>query len=108
MESTLGFLWPLAALSGVGAFIDFLVGRSGQVKARDWMTTWWVRFNDVSWRNFGKAEAEYTYVLFQRMFGAKILSWRRAISTLTILTVSMVMVMLVVGYNWQNHLRLTL
>jgi hypothetical protein len=54
MGTTFTFLWPIAAFGGVGAFLDFLLGRSGQERVRDFLLRWWVRFDDVNLNNFSK------------------------------------------------------
>jgi len=56
MEKLKDILWPIILVGGFGAFIDFLIGKAGQVKAKDFLLKWWVRFDDVRWRNFGREE----------------------------------------------------
>ena len=52
METLKDILWPIVVVGGLGAFIDFLIGRTGQQKAKDFLLKWWVRFDDVRWKNF--------------------------------------------------------
>jgi len=56
METLKDFLWPIVLIGGLGAFIDFLIGKTGQARAKDFLLKWWVRFDDVHWKNFGKEE----------------------------------------------------
>jgi hypothetical protein len=56
METLKDILWPVVLVGGSGAFIDFLIGKTGQQKAKDWLLKWWVRFDDVRWKNFGREE----------------------------------------------------
>jgi hypothetical protein len=50
-------LATIAACGGVGAFIDFYIGKRGQQRVRDWLETWWIRLSYVRWGNFGRQEA---------------------------------------------------
>jgi hypothetical protein len=36
----------------LGAVIDFLIGRTGQKKAKNFLLKWWVRFDEVHWKEF--------------------------------------------------------
>jgi hypothetical protein len=54
METLKDILWPIIAIGGLGAFVDFLIGRTGQEIAKDFLLRWWVRFDDVHWKNFGR------------------------------------------------------
>ena len=69
MEMLKDFLWPIVAIGGVGAFIDFLIDRTGQEKAKDFLLKWWVRFDDVHWRNFGREEGLSAAQLISHWFG---------------------------------------
>jgi hypothetical protein len=51
METLKDFLWPIVAFGGLGAFIDFLIGRAGQEKTKDLLLKWWVRFDGVKLRD---------------------------------------------------------
>jgi hypothetical protein len=37
-EAIKDFLWPIVAIGGLGAYIDFLIGRTGQERAKDFRT----------------------------------------------------------------------
>jgi hypothetical protein len=56
MEKLKDILWPIIAIGALGAFIDFLIGKAGQAKTKDLLLKWWVRFDDVRWKNFGREE----------------------------------------------------
>jgi hypothetical protein len=73
-------LWPVVVVGGLGAFIDFLIGKAGQAKAKDWLLKWWVRFDDVRWRNFGREEGLFTGRLIEQWLGRRIWSLRRIIA----------------------------
>jgi hypothetical protein len=92
-------LTTIAACGGVGAFIDFYIGRRGQQRVRDWLETWWLKFSDVKWGNLGREEALFAARLIDRLCGSRIFSVRRLISTV-ILTVSSIVI--VVGIFMLN------
>jgi hypothetical protein len=46
MEALKDFLWPIVLVGGLGALIDFLIGKAGQERAKDFLLKWWVRFDD--------------------------------------------------------------
>jgi hypothetical protein len=82
METLKDILWPIVVAGGLGHFIDFLIGKAGQQRAKDFLTDWWVRFDDVRWKNFGREEGLFAGQLIERWFGKKILSWRRILSAI--------------------------
>src|SRR5271168_4053160 len=47
-------LETVVACGGVGALIDFWIGRTGQDRVREWLTEWWIRLSYVRWGNFGR------------------------------------------------------
>src|SRR5215472_11134497 len=71
METLKDFLWPIVLVGGLGAFIDFLIGRTGQAKAKDFLLKWWVRFDDVHWRNLGREEGLFAGELIGKWFGKR-------------------------------------
>src|ERR1700730_2401823 len=93
MESLKDILWPIVVVGGLGAFIDFLIGRTGQDKAKNFMLKWWVRFDDIHWNNFGREEGLFAGQLIERWFGQSIWSFRRIASGFVILSF-----LLFVGY----------
>jgi hypothetical protein len=89
METLKDILWPIVLLGGLGALIDFLIGKTGQERAKDFLLKWWVRFDDVHWRNVGREEGLFTGRLIEKWFGRKMWSLRRllaAFSTLSFLS----------------------
>jgi hypothetical protein len=76
-EAIRDFLWPIVAIGGLGAFIDFLIGKTGQASAKDFLLRWWVLFDDVGWNNFGREEGLFAGHLIERWFGRNIWSLRR-------------------------------
>src|SRR5215467_8091084 len=77
METLKDILWPVVALGAFGALIDFLIGRTGQEKARDWLLKWWVIFDDVHWRNFGREEGLFAGRFIEKWLGRQIWSTQR-------------------------------
>lgn len=66
----------VAAWGGVGAFADFLLGKTGQKRVRDTMEAWWVLLSDVRLGTFTAREAGVAAGLLERMFGT-FWSWKR-------------------------------
>src|SRR5882757_6566830 len=46
-------------------------------KLQDWLETWWLRFTDVRWSNFGRKEAELAVQILDRWAGPRLWSWKR-------------------------------
>jgi hypothetical protein len=86
METLKDFLWPIAAVggfSGLGTFIDFLIGKTGQERAKDFLLRWWVRFDDVGWRNFGREEGIVCRASHRKMVwktSMELAGWQRIVS----------------------------
>jgi len=57
----------VSALLGVAT--DFVLGKSGQQKVRDWLELRWYRTHDVAMHNFGKREAEAYLAFFDTYIG---------------------------------------
>jgi hypothetical protein len=72
-----GALSTIAACAGVGAFIDFWIGKRGDKRVRDWLETWWLRFSYVNVKNFGREEALYAIAILDSLFGQRLASGRR-------------------------------
>jgi hypothetical protein len=81
METVKNIASAVIAIGGLGAFIDFLIGRARQAKAKDFLLRWWVRFDDVRWKNFGREEGLFAGRLIEQWFGKKIWSVRRLVVT---------------------------
>jgi hypothetical protein len=77
MEALKDTLWPIAAFGFIGAFIDFVIGKRGQERVKDYLLRWWVLFNDVHWNNFGRKEADLAVLTLESLFGAKLIGFRR-------------------------------
>ncbi|HJQ56808.1 MAG TPA: hypothetical protein VJ890_07870 [Vineibacter sp.] len=71
------FLLWMVLLGGLGGAIDFLLGKQGQKRWRDRLESWWYRFDDVKWRNFGAREAQLVVDLLDRKCGQLLFSLRR-------------------------------
>jgi hypothetical protein len=87
METLKNILWPIVAIGGLGAFIDFLIGKAGQAKAKDFLLKWWVRFDDVHWQNFGREEGLFAVDMIERWLGKRIWSSRRIVACLVVLVI---------------------
>src|SRR5215469_5431885 len=77
METLKDILLPVVVAGVLGRFIDFLIGKAGQERAKDFLLRWWVRFDDVRWRNFGREEGLFSGHLIERWFGLHPWSYRR-------------------------------
>jgi hypothetical protein len=84
MDKLKDFLWPVVLFGGVGALIDFLIGRAGQAKAKDFLLKWWVRFDDIKWNNFGREEGLFAGEIIQKLFGRRVWSIRRIASAVIV------------------------
>jgi hypothetical protein len=62
-------MWPIVLLGGLGVFIDFVLGAAGQRRVKEWMTEWWVIFEDTDWKSFSTVEAQFFKGLSDRLFG---------------------------------------
>jgi hypothetical protein len=80
MDKLTDILWPIVLVGGLGAFIDFLIGKAGQERAKDFLLKWWVRFDDVRWNNFGREEGLFAGRFIERWFGRRIWSIRRIVA----------------------------
>jgi hypothetical protein len=64
---------------GLGAFIDFYIGKAGQRRVRGWLETWWLKFSDVRWGNLRREEALFAVQVMDRLFGSRLFSARRMV-----------------------------
>lgn len=71
------FLWILATFSGLGAAVDFLIGPNKRTKVRDFMETWWIKFDDVDWKDLGQREVEFAVSIIDRWCGRSLFTLRR-------------------------------
>jgi hypothetical protein len=99
MDKYIAALSAIGGLAAVGGFIDFMISRREQEQLRDWMTNWWVRFEDVKWSNFGRKESEQAIAMLDRLAGARFWSIKRwkfvAITSLGLML--LVTILLIVG-----------
>ena len=72
------WLLPIIALGGIGAFIDFLLGKAGRDKVKQTLAAWWIIFDDVKWNNFGRKEALFAAKILQKSCGT-LFSFRRMV-----------------------------
>jgi hypothetical protein len=91
METLKNFLWPIVAMGGLGAFIDFLIGRSGQEKIKDFLLEWWVKFDDVRPRNLGREDALFIASVIESWLGLSLWSRRRIIVAITFAVFSVIL-----------------
>jgi hypothetical protein len=96
METLKDILWPIVLVGGLGAFIDFLIGKAGQARAKDFLLRWWVRFDDVRWRNFGREEGLFAARLIERWFGKRIFSLRRIVAAVLLYLIFLIIAYLIV------------
>jgi hypothetical protein len=75
-----GALTTIAACGGIGAFIDFWIGKRGQRRVRDWLETWWLRFSYVNLKNFGREEARFAIATMDKVLGRGFFSRKRFVS----------------------------
>ena len=73
----------VVACAGVGAFVDFWIGKSGQKAIRDKLETWWLRLSYVNIHSFGRDEAIYSAHVIKYVFGS-FFSIRRIVSVFVI------------------------
>jgi hypothetical protein len=87
MASLDGAIATIVAFGGMGALIDFWIGKAGQKRVRDWLETWWFRLSYVRKSNFGRHEAAIAAAVMGRLFGDKLTARRRWASVVALLAV---------------------
>jgi hypothetical protein len=70
----------VVACCGIGAFIDFYIGKSGQRRVKDWLETWWLKSSYVRWGALGRDEALFAVLIFHLLLGNRLFSARRMIA----------------------------
>ncbi len=70
-------LRPLEAFAFIGSLIDFVMSRRTKAALKSRLEDWWLRFDDMSWGNFGRREAEAAVAILDRWAGARLWSWKR-------------------------------
>jgi hypothetical protein len=73
-QSTITFI---AACTGIGAFIDFFLGKRGQTLVRNHLESWWIQLADLHLRTFAREEAKFARDVLYNLFGT-FLSVQRA------------------------------
>jgi len=108
MEAIKELVWPIAAFGFVGGLIDFVIGRAGQEKVKEFLLRWWVAFDDVKLKNFGKEEADQFLRFITRWVGAHFYSWKR-IASFLMLTLCLSVIWICITFiihNNRSHLVL--
>ena len=67
----------VGGFAAIGGVIDFLMSKSAKKRLREFLETWWYRFNEVRWRNFGHAEARLAISYFDMFAGRRFFSLKR-------------------------------
>ena len=80
--------WPVsffavvASFCGLGAVVDFLVGKKNENKIRDYLVELWVRLDDLKAKIFDKQEMIYTRDIIVTLFGERLFSRKRVAAIL--------------------------
>jgi hypothetical protein len=80
MERIAEHMWLFIVLAWFGLLIDFLIGRAGRDRVKEFVRQWWERFDHIHWHNFGREEGLFAGQLIEKWFGRRIWSWRRIVS----------------------------
>jgi len=95
-------LSSIALCGGVGAIIDFVIGKKGQKKVRDSLETFWVRLSDVNVKTFARAEAQFAAQLMENILG-RFFSLRRIFVLLIIGTIGCILWILIWLSRYDSH-----
>jgi hypothetical protein len=60
----------IAACAGIGAAVDFYLGKSGAQRINRRLEDWWLRLSYVKWRRFGQEEAQIAVERMDTLFGS--------------------------------------
>jgi hypothetical protein len=86
----LAALGQIGLLTALGWWIDLALDDSQERRLRRRLDDWWVRFDEITWFNFGQQEGRAALAMFDRVFGASFWSWRRWSSVaLTLLAIEL-------------------
>jgi hypothetical protein len=67
----------IIGLAGIGAVIDFIMGKAGRERLQKALDHWWLQFGKVKCGNFGQQEADAAVAMLDRWAGSNLLSWQR-------------------------------
>ena len=76
--SLISVLTTVATCGGVGACIDFWLGKSGDKRLKERLENWWLTLSYLKWSSFGREEANFALEKMDDIFGGFI-SVRRLI-----------------------------
>jgi hypothetical protein len=95
-RTLLSALHVIATSCAIGAFVggclDFWLGKRGQLGIKDRLETWWLKLSYVNWENLGKEEALFAVQVIDQVFGQKLLSKKRIITTISLTIVSLMLI----------------
>lgn len=77
MEKAWEAFSAIGGLAFIGGLIDFAMSRAQKDRLRKALETWWLQFDDVRWRSFGRKEAQGAVAFLDGCAGAKLWSWKR-------------------------------
>ena len=79
MDSSTATAWlsTIAACAGVGAFIDFWLGKKGTAVVNSALETFWYKMSYVNFSNIARSEIRFTFNIMLCLFGKRLLSWKR-------------------------------
>lgn len=80
----------VAIFGGVGAIMDFWIGREGQKRVRNRIEDWWLRMSYINLRSFGREESLFAVEVIDRLFGRKFFSERRLVSVSIVVSVAII------------------
>jgi hypothetical protein len=69
----------IVACGGVGALIDFALGKAGQLRVKSALETLWIRISYTKFRTFGREEMLASARILRAAFG-EFISWRRLLA----------------------------
>jgi hypothetical protein len=96
-------LGSILACAGVGALIDFYIGKKGQLAIKSRLETWWIKLSYVRRNEFSQAEARFVELVLLKWFG-KIFSVRRLLAIVGLAISSTAAFFLIITINFPNRL----
>jgi hypothetical protein len=98
MDNWIAAFKAMGGVTAIGVLIDLAMYRSEKDKLKALLEDWWLRFTDLKWSNFGRAEAELAVQILDRWAGPRLWSlkrWR--------FSVSVTAIVLVLSLLWDQH-----